>query len=271
MPELPEVEIVCRNLVEILQPPFQIAGWRFYRKNLRFNLPQKELKTLIGQRILSIRRRAKYIIFELHDGVIISHLGMTGSWRVEPKNWARRKHDHVAFEFRAETFLVYEDARRFGFIEYWPKDEVELRFAGLGAEPLSADTDFEKLTLVFKESNAPIKTTLMNQKYLVGVGNIYASEILFCAGVSPLKKCSKVTAAQYDLIWKATKRILEKAIQKGGSTIENYRNSFGESGGYQTQLYVYGRDADLCVKCNTPIRSLVQAGRTTFWCKTCQK
>ncbi len=271
MPELPEVEIVCRNLNEILTPPFKISDWLFFRKDLRFIIPQKQLKQLIDQDILSIRRRAKYIIFELRESIIVSHLGMTGAWRVETKDWVVRKHDHVAFEFRPDTFLIYEDARRFGFIECFKKSEVDKRFVGLGVEPLATETDFDELTRTFKKLNSPIKIALMNQKFLVGVGNIYASEVLFRAGVSPLKLCSKVTIEQYSSIWKWTKKILENAIERGGSTIENYRNSYGESGAYQTQFYVYGREEELCRKCSKPIRSLVQSGRSTFWCKACQK
>ncbi|MBC7419344.1 MAG: bifunctional DNA-formamidopyrimidine glycosylase/DNA-(apurinic or apyrimidinic site) lyase [Bdellovibrio sp.] len=271
MPELPEVEIVCRNLNEILKPPFQIASWQFFRKDLRFKIPQKELLQLLNKDILAIQRRAKYILFETADAVIVSHLGMTGSWRVESKDWNKRKHDHVAFEFKTDLFLIYEDARRFGFIEFFKKSEVHQRFADLGPEPLAKETDFDQLTKNFKKLSSPIKIALMNQKFLVGVGNIYASEVLFRSGVSPLKKCSNVTAEQYKLIWKWTKKILESAIEKGGSTIENYRNSFGESGGYQASFFVYGRKGQLCIKCNTPVRSLVQGGRTTFWCKTCQK
>ncbi len=271
MPELPEVEIVCRNLNEILQPPFQIRSWQFFRKDLRFKIPQKELNQLINKDILAIERRAKYIVFKTSDAFMISHLGMTGSWRVEAKDWDRRKHDHVAFEFQPGKFLIYEDARRFGFIEYFKENEIQKRFVGLGPEPLSDQTDFKQLTEAFKKLEAPIKVALMNQKYLVGVGNIYASEILFRAGVSPLKKCSKVTTAQYNLIWKWTRKILENAIEKGGSTIDNYRNSFGQSGGYQAQFYVYDRAGELCRKCHTEVRSLTQTGRTTFWCRSCQK
>ena len=271
MPELPEVEIVCRNLTEILIPPAKIISWQFFRKDIRFKIPQKDLQKLVDQEILSVQRRAKYILFETPKSFVLSHLGMTGSWRVEKKDWPRRKHDHVAFEFKNGLFLIYEDARRFGFVECFKKADFENRFKALGPEPLDSQTDFKKLTQTFKKLSSPIKTALMNQKYLVGVGNIYASEVLFRAGVSPLKKCSKVTEEKYALIWKWTKKILTQAIEKGGSTIENYRNSYGESGSFQNEFFVYDRAEELCRKCHTKIKSVTQSGRTTFWCPSCQK
>ncbi len=271
MPELPEVEIVCRNLNVILKPPFMIRSWLFFRPDLRFKIPKKELEKLKNLEIKSISRRAKFILFESELGFFISHLGMTGSWRSEAKDWSRRKHDHVAFEFKAGQFLIYEDARRFGFIEFINKEKIEARFLAYGAEPLAETLDLAKLTKVFRALNSSVKTALMNQKYLVGVGNIYASEILFRAGVSPLKKCSRVSVMQYKTIWKYTTEILRNAIEKGGSTIENYRNSFGQTGNYQSEFFVYGRAKELCKVCETKIKSGVQAGRTTFWCPHCQK
>jgi formamidopyrimidine-DNA glycosylase len=271
MPELPEVEIVIRNLREILQPPFQIRGWRFFRKDLRFKIPQKELLQLTQQKILGLTRRAKYILFELETHFLISHLGMTGSWRVEFVDWVVHKHDHLAFQFNPNEVLVYEDARRFGFIEVCAKADFVERFSSVGIEPLEAQSDFAKLTQKMKKLQAPIKNALMNQNMIVGVGNIYASEILFRAQVLPLKKCSKVTRASYIEIWKWTKIILEQAISKGGSTIENYKNSFGESGNFQNEFQVYGRDGKACFVCGSKIKSKNLAGRNTFWCATCQK
>ncbi len=271
MPELPEVEIVCRNLNEILQPPFQIISWSFYRKDLRFAIPQMKLKKLVNQNIHRIFRRAKFIVFELDEVYFISHLGMTGSWRVEEHGWLRRKHDHLAFEFKPNVFLIYEDARRFGFIECFNKKDFEKRFTGFGAEPLSNHTNFEELTETFKKLQSPIKTALMSQKLLVGVGNIYASEILYQAHVSPLKNCSRVSKESYSLIWKWTQKILQAAIEKGGSTIDNYRDSFGNSGQFQDEFFVYGKADELCRNCDSKIKSIVQSGRTTFWCSRCQK
>ncbi|MBC7742205.1 MAG: bifunctional DNA-formamidopyrimidine glycosylase/DNA-(apurinic or apyrimidinic site) lyase [Bdellovibrionaceae bacterium] len=271
MPELPEVEIVCRNLNTILKPPFNIKSWIFFRRDLRFKIPKRALQQIIAVPIFAIKRRAKFILFESETGFFISHLGMTGAWRSEAKDWIRRKHDHVAFEYAPGQFLIYEDPRRFGFIEFIKKSEIEKRFKDFGAEPLASHTDFEVLTALFKKLQAPIKTALMNQKFLVGVGNIYASEILFRAGVSPLKKCSKVTRAQFQKIWHWTQFILKDAIEKGGSTINNYRNSYGETGSYQSKFFVYDLAGETCKNCNSKIKQIMQSGRSTFWCPRCQK
>lgn len=271
MPELPEVEVVCRELSELIPKKKPISKWNFYRKDIRFKIPQKELQKLCGQPILSVKRRAKYILFEVPDHFIISHLGMTGSWRKTAARSANKKHDHVSFELSDGSRFIFNDPRRFGFIEVIGKEGLLRRFSGLGVEPLAPETDFENLSSNFKKLKAPIKTALMNQKLIVGVGNIYASEILFASRVSPLKRASKLTLAQYDLIWKNTQVILENAIRKGGSTIENYKSATGASGGYQAEFFVYGRESELCRICHSPIKMKVMAGRSTFWCPSCQK
>lgn len=268
MPELPEVEIVARNLTDILKPPFRIQEWMFFRKDLRFPIPIKKLGPI---RIQKISRRAKYLIFESEDEVIISHLGMTGAWRVENEKWQRRKHDHLAFRFQPKKFLVYEDARRFGFVEVCKKTDFTQRFQYVGVEPLDPAFDEEKIYQQFKKLNAPIKNALMNQKLVVGIGNIYASEILFRTQISPLKKCLKISHAEYARIWAYARAILNLAIEGGGSTIDNYKNSFGQSGSFQNQHHVYGRDGEKCHVCAKLIKAKILAGRNTFWCPSCQK
>ena len=271
MPELPEVEIVCRNLAKMLESGAEIVEWRFFRSDLRFKIPKVQLQKLRGLPLAGISRRAKYILFHFGDYVMISHLGMTGSWRLEKADWVRRKHDHLAFAVDKETFFVFEDPRRFGFIEVIPEKELPKRFLQLGAEPLDVTTDFEKLGFDFKKLNSPIKSALMNQKLLVGVGNIYASEVLFRTGVNPLKKCSKLSQQSLSAIFREVAVVLTAAISAGGSSISSYRNSYGEKGNYQTSFFVYGRKNEPCLKCETPIKSAVQAGRSTFWCPSCQK
>lgn len=268
MPELPEVETVARNLNTILQPPFQIQEWIFFRKDLRFPIPLAKLKAI---KILRISRRAKYLIFECDNEIIISHLGMTGSWRVEKHGWEKRKHDHLAFKFGKNQFLVYEDARRFGFVEVCLKSDFSKRFQHVGVEPLDPAFNQKVVNAKFKKLSAPIKNALMNQKLVVGIGNIYASEILFKAKVSPLKKAAKVSEAQYRLVWKYTREVLQAAIDHGGSTIENYKNSFGESGQFQNAHQVYGRAGEKCPVCEKKIKTQMMAGRSTFWCSTCQR
>jgi formamidopyrimidine-DNA glycosylase len=177
----------------------------------------------------------------------------------------------LAFTLENGGTFVYADPRRFGFVEVVNKSQLGKRFASLGVEPLYEKTDFQALTGVFRKLKAPVKTALMNQKFIVGVGNIYAAEILFAAGVSPLRICSKITHKQYEKIWKELRKILNKAVFMGGSTIENYRNGFGEKGEFQSEFWVYGKAGDSCRRCREVIVSQVQAGRSSFWCPDCQK
>lgn len=270
MPELPEVEIVVRNLNEMMGARPVVQEWIFYRADLRMALPKSKLNKLVGQKILNIRRRAKFILFEFAGQVVVSHLGMTGSWREEKAGWKKQKHDHVVLVLSKDRFFVYSDPRRFGFIEIWPVEKLVDRFSEYGVEPLAPETDFTLLTEKFRALQAPIKTSLMNQKLVVGIGNIYASEILFAAGVSPLKKCSKVNHEKYKLIWEMSRKILNRSIEKGGSTIENYRNSKGEEGAFQNEFSVYGREKEECLICHTPVKQKVMAGRSTYWCPKCQ-
>lgn len=271
MPELPEVEVVCRNLSELLPIGSKISAWSFYRPDLRFKIPKKQLLLLQDQALVAIKRRAKYILFEFKNEFLISHLGMTGSWRREVGEWQKNKHDHLSFTLKNGHSFVYSDPRRFGFVEVVAKGQLVSRFAALGAEPLDKETDFELLTDKFKSLKAPIKTALMNQKLLVGVGNIYASEILFASQIRPSKLASQITRSQYLEIWKHTARILKEAIQLGGSTIDDYKNSYGKAGDFQQKFFVYGRELELCRICHSPIKQTVMAGRSTFWCSNCQK
>lgn len=271
MPELPEVEIVCRNLSNMIKPAEAIKRWTFFRADLRFDIPQKQLQKIIGKPLVKIERRAKYILFNFGSYTVISHLGMTGSWREVGPGWVPKKHDHLAFEISNGRSFVFEDPRRFGFIEVLKSESLCKRFSTLGVEPLDKKTDFKELTQKYVKLNSPIKTAIMNQKIIVGVGNIYASEVLFRAEVNPLKICSKISTEQYKKIWNELISVLSEAIEKGGSTIENYRNGFGEKGSFQKSFFVYGKKSEECLKCHTPIKHIVQAGRSTFWCPHCQK
>jgi formamidopyrimidine-DNA glycosylase len=273
VPELPEVEIVCRNLSSIIGENKKVEGWDFYRNDLRGKIPKTELEKLIGQRILGVQRRAKYILIELEKHYVLSHLGMTGSWRAieNQHGWVPQKHDHIKLSLSAGVTLVYQDIRRFGFVECFPKNQLEKRFEKIGAEPIDNIKNLTALQTKFKTLSSSIKVALMNQELVVGIGNIYASEILFLSKVSPIRKCSKVSHNEFQLIWKNSNKVLKKAIKKGGSTIENYKNSFGQSGNYQKDFFVYGRAEEGCRICATPIRQRSLGGRSTYWCPTCQK
>jgi len=271
MPELPEVETVKEGLNKIIEPPQVIRQVTFWRKNLRTDLPLKESKNLSGQEIKKIYRRAKYIIIETNDYSIISHLGMTGSWRVSHE--APGTHDHVGLELSNGTRLVYRDPRRFGIFDILPKDQLnqDQRFRLLGPEPLSNDFNEAYLFSRSRHKKVPVKNFIMDQRVVVGVGNIYASEALFMAQISPLVQAQKVSQAKYKLLVRSIEKVLTKAIKSGGSTIRNFAAADGESGYFQQSLKVYGRDGEPCRKCGTRIKNKILAGRSTFWCVKCQK
>ncbi len=271
MPELPEVEIVTRNLNQIVKPFEKVVEIKFYRKNLRNIIPVKAIQKLAGMQIIRIYRRAKFIIFEFAEGSIISHLGMSGYWRIEQLGWIKKKHDHISIQLEAGRFLVYNDARRFGEFDYFLASEVGLRFKNFGPEPLAAETDLEELTANFRKLKTFIKVALMNQKNLVGVGNIYASEALFHSKVKPTRKANRVTKAEYARLWSEVQKVLNKAILAGGSSIQNYQNSYGEKGLFQSQFAVYGRVNQACLICSDKIKTASLGGRSTFWCSGCQK
>lgn len=271
MPELPEVEIVCRNLAEMIKPASEIKSWKFFRADLRFKIPKSQLQKIVGRPLIKIERRAKYILFNFGEYIVISHLGMTGSWRQVRADWAPKKHDHLAFAVSDDAFFVFADPRRFGFIEVIRASQLQKRFRQLGVEPLHKKTDFKQLSIAFQRLKSPIKTALMNQKLLVGVGNIYAAEVLFRTGVNPLKICSALSEKKYKLIFSEIVVILNEAISAGGSSILNYRNTYGDKGKFQQLFFVYGRKGQPCLKCHSLIKSAMQAGRSTFWCPNCQK
>ncbi len=273
MPELPEVETVCRNLKEIMPAKSKILSWQFWRKDLRFPLPIKQLETLKSEKFQKIHRRAKYIVFEFEDSLMISHLGMTGQWSAysgEFKKYVMKKHDHVGFEFSKNKWLIYNDPRRFGFIHFVKQSEKLKYFANTGVEPLGLNTDLNILNPTLKKLKTNIKSALMNQKYVVGVGNIYASEALFRSKINPLKMCSKVTNSQYEKLWIEVRAVLTEAINSGGSTILNYKNSKNEAGGFQNKLFVYGLDGQRCKICSGKILNIKISGRATYYCKKCQ-
>lgn len=270
MPELPEVEITTINLNKIIQPEVVVEEFIFFRKNLRNKIPVTQIKKLNGQKLLKIYRRAKFIIFQFESGSVISHLGMTGSWRVESESWERKTHDHLAIRINASKIIVYHDPRRFGEFDFYQNENLDSRFLHFGQEPLGPSVNWNELTTHFKRMNVAVKTALMNQKYLVGVGNIYANEALYRAGIKPHKKAYRVTALQYHKLWREVQLVLAEAIAAGGSSIQDFRNAYGEKGGFQENFLVYGRDEQLCARCSAKIKLKVISGRSTFWCASCQ-
>lgn len=258
MPELPEVETVVRELKQSL------IGKKFgeiitLRDNIREPIP--DLSGLHGAMIKSVTRRAKYIV--INDALVI-HLGMSGQILIDrPKE--RKKHDHVIFELSNGDEMVFNDARRFGLVTLY-KNEL---FSHLGPEPLSDEFTTAYLKKALSTRKGPIKVAIMDQELVVGVGNIYAAESLFRSGINPKTPANKVK--NHAELVKNIRKVLEEAIESGGSTLRDYVRSSGELGYFQHSFAVYGREGKPCIKCKTPIEKITQGGRSTFFCPKCQK
>lgn len=275
LPELPEVENVCISLKKQIPSGLELKQIEFFRMDLRFIIPTKQLLGLINERLVTIERRGKYIIFIFTRGIMISHLGMTGHWRVSQTIPKSEKHDHVQLQFRnSSLYLTYNDPRRFGYLDFINSlDQLKKHklFIHLGLEPLSEDFTAELLKKMSQKSERAVKIFLMDQKNILGIGNIYASEILFQAKVKPQKKANQLTLLQWQKVVFYSIKILKHAIQLGGSSIKDYRNTNGQSGKFQNQHQVYGKKGESCRTCSSIIKSEVLGGRATFWCSHCQK
>lgn len=273
MPELPEVEIVKEGLRKVIKPGVTIEKIQFRRKDLRSPLPTRLKNRIIHQKILDIQRRAKYILFDFENVVMISHLGMTGTWRVVAMDQQLGLHDHVVLTLSNGKVLAYNDPRRFGVFDIIPKPgfSADKRFCHLGPEPFSETFDVEYFWQRSRKKVTAIKTFIMDQRFVVGVGNIYASEALYRAGVSPLLTAGNINREQITLLIGAIQQVLKQSIDAGGSSISDYRGVDEVSGSFQDKFLVYGRAGEPCHKCSRAIRAKVISGRSTFWCVNCQK
>lgn len=269
MPELPEVEVLRRELVSRLPKPAVIRRIQFLSPKLR--TPLKIPRSIAEKSIVvnDIQRRSKFLIFAIDSGVLISHLGMSGYWRVE-KNRTKTKHDHVIIEWENGDLWIYNDPRRFGVFEFYPDLSKVKWFAELGPEPFAeaflSTTTIEKI----RRSERAIKSIIMDAKVMVGVGNIYASEALFKAGINPLKPGKRVSSERLKRLLFVIRETLSKAIDGGGSSIRDYVHASGEKGSFQNEHLVYGRSGEKCTQCNSKIQSRRVQGRSTFWCRNCQ-
>lgn len=289
MPELPEVETVRRGLAPAMINS-QIAQVEVRRKDLRFPFPPNFIHSLTGRKILTLRRRAKYLLADLDDKMsLIMHLGMSGSFRIEEEtlgNFIHARnhliaHDHVTFYLSNGQRIIYNDPRRFGFMLLLPTAEITTHayFSHLGVEPLSDLLNAEFLVGTFHHRKTSIKSLLLDQHLIAGIGNIYACEALHEARISPLRQGhdlvtqqGRPTAALMCLL-KTIKNVLEKAISAGGSSLRDHRQTDGTMGYFQHQFKVYGRENESCYTCGKKknIKRMVQSGRSTFYCPGCQK
>lgn len=284
MPELPEVETTRRGLAPHLEGR-RVLEVTLRRQDLRWPIP-KEIRTrLPGQRIEAIRRRAKYLLMDTDAGTAIWHLGMSGSMRVLPADTPVGAHDHVDLSIEGAArakprVLRFNDPRRFGCLLWQPPGETHELLRDLGPEPLADVADAANGDAVFdgdylyersRGRSAPVKAFLMDQKVVVGVGNIYAAEALFMAGVSPLRAAGKVSRARYGAIADAVRAILRYAIDRGGTTLRDFLSPDGAPGYFEQELSAYGRGGEPCPRCGRPLKQAMLAQRATVWCGHCQK
>ncbi|SPY94752.1 formamidopyrimidine-DNA glycosylase [Proteus mirabilis] len=225
---------------------------------------------MLDEPILSVKRRAKYLLIELNQGWIIVHLGMSGSVRILPEEQPEEKHDHIDLVFRDGKVLRYTDPRRFG-AWLWCEDlATSSVLAHLGPEPLSAQFNAQYLYQQSKNKKIAIKPWLMDNKLVVGVGNIYANEALFSSGIMPDRKASSLTEQECDVLVNAIKAVLTRSIEQGGTTLKDFLQSDGKPGYFAQELFVYGRKDKACLICGHTIESIKQGQRSTFFCRHCQ-
>lgn len=279
MPELPEVETVCRGLSAAIDGK-TITSATLRRPNMRFAFPEGLREALEGARINTVRRRAKYGLLELTGGkTAIFHLGMSGRMRIErgvaAATAALGAHDHVFLTFEDETCVTFNDPRRFGFMDLADTEALEdNRFlSALGVEPLSNAFHADFLSAALEGKNTPIKAALLDQRIIAGLGNIYVCEALHMAHISPRRRAASVAGKRAQRLAPAIKTVLEKAIASGGSTLRDYAHVDGQLGYFQHEFQAYGREGEACQtpRCGGTVQRIVQSGRSTFFCSRCQR
>ena len=272
MPELPEVETVRRGLEKlILGKKISYIDIR-YPKMIKTDLPEFQ-KEMPGQVIQSMGRRGKYLLFYLSDKVLISHLRMEGKYFYYPDQVPERKHAHVLIHFEDGGTLVYEDVRKFGTMELLAPELLEAYFVSkkLGPEPTEQDFDLGRFKLALKKSKKPIKSHLLDQTLVAGLGNIYVDEVLWRAKVHPARISQSLSSQEARKVHDETIKVLGQAVEKGGSTIRTYTNAFGEDGTMQEFHQVYDKTGQACSRCGAIIEKIQLGGRGTHFCPKCQR
>lgn len=283
MPELPEVETVRRGLEPAMSGK-TIVKIDLHREGLRIPFPENLAAILKGRTVLRLSRRAKYLLIHVggkSEDILIVHLGMSGQMTVV-KNIAGynlRKHDHMVLTLDSGAGIVFNDARRFGMVMLAPAAGIELHaaFDGMGPEPLPDSFTGAVLRDRLKGRGTPVKVALLDQRVVAGVGNIYASEALFEAAISPLRKASSLKLAEAEALAKAIRSVMTRAIASGGSSLRDFRQAGGELGYFQHSFAVYDHEGDACPRCpaggrkKVLIKKIVQGGRATYFCPSCQK
>lgn len=271
MPELPEVETTRRG-VEPHVVGRRVVAVAVHDRRLRWPVPASLKRELPGRKIESVMRRAKYLLFDCGDRHLLIHLGMSGRLRILPKDAPLTAHDHLDILFDHGRRLRLNDPRRFGcalWLKTPPQQHALLK--NLGPEPFAPEFNGDYLFAKSRSRSAPVKNFLMDGRIVVGVGNIYASEGLFVAGIHPKRAAGRVTRTQYAKLADAVRRVLEEAIRAGGTTLRDYADVNGDSGYFQLQLRVYDRAGEPCLKCRAPVCQAVIGQRSSYFCPRCQR
>lgn len=270
MPELPEVETTCRGIAP------HLVGQRVSRvlvreRRLRWPIPEDLDVRLSGQRIEAVERRAKYLLIKAESGTLIGHLGMSGNLRLVPVGTPPAKHEHVDIELESGLALRYTDPRRFGAL-LWSSDPLNHELLSkLGPEPLTELFDGERLYQLSRGRSMAVKPFIMDNAVVVGVGNIYASEALFAAGIDPRREAGSISRARYVTLALEIKRILAHAIERGGTTLRDFVGGDGQPGYFQQELFVYGRGGEFCKHCGSTLREVKLGQRASVYCPKCQR
>lgn len=271
MPELPEVETTARGIAPYVEGQ-TVKQVIIRQAQLRWPVP-KDLPEILPDLIIrSVTRRAKYLLLSTDSGSVILHLGMSGSLRIFPQEQPADKHDHIDILFNNGNMLRYNDPRRFGAV-LWTTSSVcdHSLLKDLGPEPLLSEFDGSYLYKCAKNRKTPVKSFIMDSRVVVGIGNIYANEALFLAGIHPVRQTGKISLLRYQVLSDCIKTVLQNAIAQGGTTLRNFVNEAGNPGYFKQQLLVYGRGQLPCKRCLQPLKEIRLTYRTTVFCRYCQK
>ncbi|WP_027349990.1 bifunctional DNA-formamidopyrimidine glycosylase/DNA-(apurinic or apyrimidinic site) lyase [Halotalea alkalilenta] len=271
MPELPEVETTRRGIAPFVENE-RIEEVTVRESRLRSPVPADLAERIVGERVGTILRRAKYLLLPVAGGHLLWHLGMSGSLRLTQGQDAPKRHDHIELRMSSGWLLRYHDPRRFGALDFITGDPLtDRRLIRLGPEPLSDDFDGDRLHRLSRGKRAAVKTFIMDNAVVVGVGNIYAAEALFIAGIDPRRAAGRISLERYRLLCAAIKQVLAAAIEQGGTTLRDFVSGQGEPGYFAQRLNVYGRAGEPCRRCAAPLLQVTLGQRASVFCATCQR
>ncbi len=271
MPELPEVETLKRALVPIVEGK-TLSEIRFFRKDLRFPIPVEILKKQVtGKKIKAIRRKGKYLLFNTFSGDMILHLGMSGRVVQCCSDEPEQKHTHVVFRIEKDIWLHFVDPRRFGCLVWQDNGEEHKLLRFQGPDPYSPEANATAMKQAAQKCKGPIKSFLMNGQRIAGIGNIYACESLFKAQIHPDRPANRLSLKSWNRILSEVRSTLDNSIAAGGTTLKDFFDPSGTAGYYVQKLSVYGKEGEPCPECETPVDRITHSGRSTFFCKRCQR